>query len=149
VLAAIEGGLRVYRIDRMAEVEPIDERFQRPATFDLEAEWAARRAEVEAPTRGHEVVVAVSTQMMPMFLRMIGGELVQPAERLDPDDAGRARFTLTFRVAAAMRAMMLAFGTEVEVLSPPEVRTQLHRIAVTIARRYATRNASPASARVE
>jgi predicted DNA-binding transcriptional regulator YafY len=136
LLAAVEGGLRTYRVDRIEGAEGTGERFHRPAGFDLAAEWTARRDELEAPAPGVEVTVAVRREALRRFTGLVGRELTRPAEQLHPTGDGRPRLRLSFRAPGAMRAMLLAFGREVEAIAPAEVRAELGRAAASIAAMY-------------
>jgi predicted DNA-binding transcriptional regulator YafY len=139
VVAGTDGGqVRTYRISRVVAVEPGDERFERPAGFDLAGYWAdaAEAFEREAPRIA--VDVRVRPDRLDQLRSAVGHATVEAAERLpgtDPDDWLRLRLRLDWPDEAPV--VMLRAGRWVEVLGPPDVRARVAAIARDIAARYA------------
>ncbi|HEY2888314.1 MAG TPA: WYL domain-containing protein, partial [Candidatus Limnocylindrales bacterium] len=139
VVAGTDGGqVRTYRISRVVAVEPSDERFARPAGFDLAGYWgdAAEAFEREAPRIAVEV--RVRPDRLDQLRSAVGHATVEAAEGLpgtDPDDWLRLRLRLDWPDEAP--AVLLRAGRWVEVLGPPEVRARVAAVARAIAERYA------------
>ena len=139
VVAGADGGqVRTYRISRVVGVEPADERFERPAAFDLAGYWAdaAEAFEREAPRIA--VDVRVRPDRLDQLSDAVGNATVKAAEPLpgtDPDGWLRLRLRLDWPDEAPV--VMLRAGRWVEVLGPPEVRARVASTARAIAERYA------------
>ena len=138
VVAGTDGGqVRTYRISRVVGVEPGQERFERPAGFDLAGYWAeaAEAFEREAPRIA--VDVRVRPDRLDQLRAAVGHATVEAAEPLagsDPDGWLRLRLRLDWPDEAP--AVMLRAGRWVEVLGPPEVRARVAATARAIAERY-------------
>jgi hypothetical protein len=70
-----------------------------------------------------------------MFSRMFAAHLAA-AQASDADDRERAHVTLRFAAVQAAR-VLLSFGGDVVVTSPPEVRDDLLAVAAEVTARYA------------
>jgi predicted DNA-binding transcriptional regulator YafY len=126
--------LRVSRVQASALTSVAVRR--RPGA-DLAGEWQRLRRQVEDQPAPVRVVARVRREVVDMFCRIHAQHLTGP-----PPDGGRdgpdwAEVELRFRGVGAGRPL-LAFGADVEVLSPPEVRADLARVAASAAARYAT-----------
>jgi predicted DNA-binding transcriptional regulator YafY len=139
VVAGTGGGqVRTFRISRVVGVEPGDERFERPAGFDLAGYWAdaAEAFEREAPRIA--VDVRVRPDRVDQLRAAVGHATVEAAEPLpetDPEGWLRLRLRLDWPDEAPV--VMLRAGRWVEVLGPPEVRARVASTARAIAERYA------------
>ena len=138
VAGTVGGQVRTYRISRVVGVEPADERFERPAGFDLAGYWAdaAEAFEREAPRIA--VDVRVRPDRLDQLRDAVGNATVKAAEPLpgtDPDGWLRLRLRLDWPDEAPV--VMLRAGRWVEVLGPPEVRARVASTARAIAERYA------------
>ena len=138
VVAAADGQVRTFRISRVVGVKPGEDRFERPAGFDLAGYWgeAAEAFEREAPRI--EVDVRVRPDRLDRLRTAVGHATVEAAEPLpgsDPDGWLRLRLRLDWPDEAPNA--MLRAGRWVEVLGPPEVRARVAATARAIAERYA------------
>ena len=138
VVAAADGQVRTFRVSRVVGVEPGEDRFERPAGFDLAGYWveAAEAFEREAPRI--EVDVRVRPDRLDRLRAAVGHATVEAAEPLpgsDPDGWLRLRLRLDWPDEAPNA--MLRAGRWVEVLGPPEVRARVAATARAIAERYA------------
>ncbi len=138
VVAGADGQVRTFRISRVVGVEPSDERFERPAGFDLAAYWvdAAEAFEREAPRI--EVDVRIRPDRLDQLRAAVGHATVDAARALpEPDPDGWLRLRLRLDWPDEAPAAMLRAGRWVEVLGPPEVRARVASTARAIAERYA------------
>ncbi|HEV8401847.1 MAG TPA: YafY family protein [Candidatus Limnocylindrales bacterium] len=139
VVAGTDGGqVRTYRISRVVGAEPGDERFERPAGFDLAGYWAdaAEAFEREAPRIA--IDVRVRPDRLDQLRTAVGHGAMEAAESLpetDPEGWLRLRLRLDWPDEAPV--VMLRAGRWVEVLGPPEVRARVASTARAIAERYA------------
>ena len=137
LVASTEGQFRTYRVSRVVAVEVLDERFERPAHFDLAAFWAESSAAYEREAPRIEVTVRVRPDRLDHLRGAIGTRAVEEADRLDdadPDGWLRLRIRLEWPDEAP--ALLLAAGASVEVIEPAAVRNRLIRTALRILERY-------------
>jgi hypothetical protein len=106
--------------------------------------WEALRREIEDSPGQFPVTVRVRRGVLGRFLLLHESELAEPPPPLG-DDQDDAELRLRFRAPAAAH-LLLACGTDVAVLDPPELRQRLARVASEIAASYAeTVQPSPAA----
>jgi predicted DNA-binding transcriptional regulator YafY len=131
--------LRVSRVES-ASLAPGAARL-RPGA-DLASEWARLRRQVEGQPAPVRVVALVRREVLDMFCRIHAQHLARPPEgqaRPPEGQAGApptggmdgpawAEVELRFRAVKAARPL-LAFGADVRVVSPPEVRADLATVA--------------------
>lgn len=141
LVAAVEGGVRTYRLSRIESVEATGERFTRPADFDLATFWATSQAEFRARAPGCAVAVRVEPETVPLFLRVVSGALIEPLTRVPDGADGWPRFELLYPALGAARTSLLAFGPAVEVLGPADLREELRAAAEAVVATYEARDA--------
>lgn len=109
-------GLRFFRLDRIESADPLDEHFERPAAFSLEAVLPHGRA-FSAQHAG-----AMTVWYSPRIARWI-------AEREGCMPADDGSLTLEHPLADEEWAIrhVLQYGPDAEVLHPPELRALLAR----------------------
>jgi predicted DNA-binding transcriptional regulator YafY len=107
--------MRVYRVSRVASARALEAAFERPADFELRAFWDRWSRDFEQSRARVEVVVRVGDDVK----RWLPGE-----PRVEED--GRA--VLAFAHLGDAYRELLRFGSQLEVLEPPELR---ERIAAT------------------
>ena len=137
VVARREGEVRTYRASRIQSVELREERFERPAGFDLAAYWLESSAAWERDVPRLQVDVRVDPEYLDALAEQIGTEAYGSAEQLagdDPDGWARLRIRLTFPHDAPARLMGL--GAHLEVLEPPEARQRVVALARGVLARH-------------
>jgi predicted DNA-binding transcriptional regulator YafY len=123
LVAATAGEPRLYRVSRIETAELLEEPSRRPRDLDLEAVWGELRRRLEVPGPGLAVRLRVREERAEMLLRICAAQLLGPAERSDGQgEPGWTELGLTFVAEGAACAVLLGFGAEVEVLSPPSLR---------------------------
>ncbi len=139
LVAMADGQIRTYRASRVAAVEMLDERFERPLEFNLAAYWQESTAAFEHEVPRVEVAVAVRSDRVPALHDMVGESGV--VEVLGPfPDAERhpgwlhVRLTLDWPVEVPGR--LLSIGADLEVLEPPEIRRRAIEMAESISALY-------------
>jgi predicted DNA-binding transcriptional regulator YafY len=137
LVALADGEPRTYRVSRVTGVRVLDERFSRPARFDLPSFWAESSAAYEREAPRIEVKVRVHPDRLGYLRGAVGSRVVEAAERLDESDPdGWLRLRIRMEWPDEAPAMLLAAGASVEVLEPVEVRDRLIRAAKRIVERY-------------
>ena len=137
VVARVGDQIRTYRVSRVVATEPTDERFERPADFDLAAYWAESAAAFERDVPRVEVVVRVHPDAMEALHTAVGGTVIRAAEPIpddDPDGWTRLRIRLDYPDEAA--GVLLRAGPLIDVVSPPEIRAEVAATARAVAARY-------------
>jgi predicted DNA-binding transcriptional regulator YafY len=117
LLAAVEGAPRVYRVSRIEDAEPTEETFERPPDFDLRATWAAAVVRFKVGSPGTVMVtLRVDPSVSGRFTRVAGDQIVRRTE-------GGAVLEMPAHEGAL--ALLVAFGSSVEVLAPADLRARL------------------------
>jgi predicted DNA-binding transcriptional regulator YafY len=140
LIARREGEVRTYRVSRVRALELREERFERPAGFDLAAYWLESSAAWERDVPRLQVDVRVDPERLDALADLIGGEVLSAAERLgddDPEGWTRLRLRLTYPHDAPGR--LLGLGAHLEVLDPPEVRQRVVALARGVLARHEVR----------
>ncbi len=132
LVADTDAGRRTFRVDRMIEAESTGERFERPAGFDIGAEWQAVTDEVEATRLPVEVSFVTGADSVDYVRYRFGPRLRIGPTRPD----GRVELAARGYNAASLAVELAGFGGRVEVLGPPEVRAVLGQIAAELSALY-------------
>ncbi|MFL5680137.1 MAG: helix-turn-helix transcriptional regulator [Chloroflexota bacterium] len=138
VVATTEGQVRTYRISRVAAATALEERFERPASFDLAATWAESSAAYERDAPRVDVTVRIRPDRLDRLAAAVGSRAVDDAERLpDADPEGWLRLRLRLDWPPEVPGHLLSVGADLEVIDPPETRDRLVELARRVVARYA------------
>jgi predicted DNA-binding transcriptional regulator YafY len=138
LVAGHDGQLRTYRISRVRGAAALDDRASRPAAFDLAAYWAESIATYERETPRIDVTIRVLREHGRRLEDVLDGAAVSSMVELDdPDPATWRRLRVSLDWPREVAGRLLALGTALEVLEPPELRAELAALAVAVAERYA------------
>ncbi|WP_238545553.1 MULTISPECIES: WYL domain-containing protein [Streptomyces] len=112
---------------------------QRRRGLELTDVWEELRRNIDDAPAHLRVVVRVRSSVLGRFLRLHQADLAgpPPAGARGEGDSEWVELELRFRELGAARPL-LAFGTRVEVVSPPELREELAGVATDIAALYRT-----------
>jgi predicted DNA-binding transcriptional regulator YafY len=136
MVARVSGGYRTYRIAKVLDLEMLDEGFERPAGFDLSAHWRQDLRRFEASLRRGEAVLRVSGAALSRLDRL-GADIAEAIMAVPPDAKGWRQATVPIESIEQAAAMLLSFGAEIEVVSPPALRRQLAESARQVLALYA------------
>jgi predicted DNA-binding transcriptional regulator YafY len=127
LIARSEGGDRTYRIDRILELEALEEVFDRPADFDLAEFWQSYLDRFHAEMFSGEAVVRFSPEGMRRLLHLLTPAVIQAARDNagEPDQAGWVRTVIPIESVRHAHAELMRFGGEAEVLEPAELRDRM------------------------
>ena len=127
VVAADRGTNRAYRVDRIEEVEMLDEPTDRPERLDVLALWHELRAGWRARP-AYPVVLSVTRAQADLVRRSLGMVLMgEPA--IDDDGGERVEIRAQVSTLRGTVGVLLGFGAWVRVLDPPELRELMVTIA--------------------
>jgi predicted DNA-binding transcriptional regulator YafY len=140
LVCAHQGEMRVYRVQRILEASPLEEGFERPASFDLQAFCKSWYSVEEGNQPFYEVVARLSPELL-SWLPAYFGSWIQDAiaGAGPPDEEGWLRLTLPFESLEAARERILAWGRAVEVLSPLALRKSVIDFAEQILDFYSSK----------
>src|SRR5215217_5700791 len=134
VVAGADGQPRTYRVSRVAAVTTLDDRFARPADFELAAFWSESSAAYERDTPRVAVVLRIAGSRLPRLHGVVGDRPFETLVRLDePDPDGWLRVRLQLDWPNEAAAQILSVGPDCELLEPADLReriaVQAHRVA--------------------
>lgn len=130
------GEMRSFRVERLLEATELDQTFERPVEFDLEAHWRASLAALERPPEFYDAVVFVAHDAYDDLMMTAYSEM----EILADEPRGkrvRIRFT-GYRMALSL---VSSWGAGVRVLEPAELREHVIARAREIVNAYASEEA--------
>ena len=137
LVAHRSAGMRVYRVSRFVSVRVRDDGFERPPDFELDSFWEEWSTRFERERPRFDVELRVPRAAL-QFLRPLvhpDGRAAVDAVRRDP-----ARelidLTLPFEHLDFAYRELLTFGSDVEVLGPPELRERMLRAAEEVVELY-------------
>jgi predicted DNA-binding transcriptional regulator YafY len=138
LIAGDRGEPRLYRVSRVQSAEQLDQPALRPAGLDLDELWQELRRRFEERGPGVEVELRVRRERSEMLLRLARSQLTTPPEgEPEAEPGGWVRHRLRFVAEGAAQGLLLGFGTDVEVLSPPSLRAIMGATAAAVAGLYA------------
>ena len=134
LVADRDGEPQLFRVDRVRSALTSAEPVRRREGQGLAKVWSELREQVERSSEEVLVRCRVRSTRLDMFLRIQAANLLGAPE---PPAPGAAWTTihLGFPALPAVRAL-LAHGADVEVLDPPEARTELATAAAEVAALY-------------
>lgn len=124
--------MRIYKVASIAQLNVLDETFERPAGFDLRSEWASSVATFEKSLLKHVARLRLTQEGMTRLSRL-GAAAVEQAQGAPPDDDGWQEVTLPVEQLDYAAEQLLGFAAHVQVLEPPELRARLRRLAQRVA----------------
>lgn len=134
---------RTYRVSELLDVRVLEDRFARPAGFDLEAYWRDRLDDFEARRHRDVAVLRLSPEAVERLPYVLDPAIVRAARAAAgrPDPQGWTRATVPIESVDNAVLMLLPLGATAEVVSPPELRHRLAAEARTLATHYRRRPA--------
>lgn len=134
----VDGSVRTYRVARVLDCTALDDRFDRPADFDLAAYWKAATLRLEAEMHPNVAIVRLS----PFGVKLLDA-LSQPyvkartqfEDTTDADGWRIARVPVG-KTSWHAAAELLRLGPEAEVLEPADLRDKMTELTRATAARY-------------
>ena len=125
LVGQVEASVRTYRISRILDLKVLDERFARPDPFDLETYWTESVQRLDAELHPHEATVRLSPRGMRMMESILPAYVRTRAVIGTPDAGGWRTATMPAATPDHAVVELLRFGTEIEILGPPELRAHM------------------------
>jgi predicted DNA-binding transcriptional regulator YafY len=138
LIARSEGADRTYRVDRVLELETLDEAFDRPGDFDLAAFWRSYLDRFHRDMFSGEAVVRFSPQGMRSLRHLLTPAVIQAAHENagEPDEEGWVRTVIPIESVRHAHAELMRFGDDAEVLEPGELRERMAASARAVLKIY-------------
>jgi predicted DNA-binding transcriptional regulator YafY len=142
LVAATEKGTATYRVTQILDATPGDERFDRPADFDLGAYWAAYLADFHARRYTGTATVRLSPAGRRRLPDNVAPEVVRAVDSTatpvgdDIGDDGWVEAVIPTESIDHARGELLRLGTDVVVVAPPELRRAMATTVEILARAY-------------
>jgi predicted DNA-binding transcriptional regulator YafY len=145
-VAQVDGGLRTYKIAKLLNLELLEEPFERQVGFDLAAHWQRELLRFEASLRRGEAVLRVSAAAL-SGLKRLGTDMAEAILAAAPDGAGWRQAKVAIESVDHAADLLLGFGPEIEVVSPPALRRRVAEQARRILALYDDRGGEATGAR--
>jgi predicted DNA-binding transcriptional regulator YafY len=138
MVAQSDGQPRTYRLEAVRALSLTDTVFVRPKDFDLASYWAASTAQFEKDVYVGRAEVRVTPTGISR-LKDLNATYRTAIETSDavPAPDGRVTIVLPIEETAWTARLFTRIGAEMEVLSPPELRAEMARIAREMSALYA------------
>lgn len=138
LIAQVQDETRTFRVSRISQMTVLDECFEYPKAFDLEAHWAESIRRYEMGLHPNRAEIRLSPSGMEMM-----EELLPPYVRngmvISEEADARGWKQVSVSVGSLTRAAMeiLRFGKDAEVVGPPELRAEMSKVVSALAKVYA------------
>ncbi|MEU2615380.1 WYL domain-containing protein [Micromonospora sp. NPDC007271] len=141
--------LRTYRVGAVLDLVVRDERYERPADFDLAGYWREWTQRYERDVYRAEARVRMTVAALEFTAHVFPPEMSRAARAAagEPDEHGWLETTVPIESVKHAHTELLKLGAEVEVLAPAELRERVTATAHALARLYPPETAAGASGR--
>ncbi|MFL6145161.1 MAG: helix-turn-helix transcriptional regulator [Labedaea sp.] len=129
--------LATYRVAAIRTLEPLPDRFTRPADFDLAGYWRSYLDDFQARRLRGEAVVLLSARGLRLLPDSQPDAVVKAVAATGvPVGDGWTRAVIPIESVEHALGDLLRLGTEIEVLGPVELRERVTETIATLAMRY-------------
>lgn len=120
LVAERDSDVRVYRVNRISDVEPLDEHFVRPGSFNLEEFWNTWAEQFMSNLPRYEVLLWIESVAYETFVRKTAFLI----ERCGTDaPEGYVAAQVTFETMEMACAHILGYNFKVFVVEPQDLHT--------------------------
>lgn len=119
--AEVDADIRTYRISRLLEARMLEQTFERPADFDLEAYWEQSMGQFKQQLPIYPALVRIHPDAVPRFTKERYARIV----RTTPIDDGRVELHVEFQTLDSACDIIFGFGPKIEAVSPAELRLKM------------------------
>lgn len=123
LVAEVDGEVRSYRASRVRDAELLEERSVRPAGFDLAQFWEESAAKFRMHLPKYLATLRASSEIL--FRLPYGGRFARVEHVGEVEADGWAEVKMRFQFEHEACEYVLSFGTQVEVIEPPELREKV------------------------
>jgi predicted DNA-binding transcriptional regulator YafY len=128
----LRASLRTLKVERVHTAALTDERFARPNQFDAQQLLASAWGVIWRD----EGEIEVTLRFTPTVVRRLKESVWHHSQRLEDVPDGSCLFTVRVGSTLEMKPWIRQWGTDVEVVSPPELRQELVAEVCAMARTY-------------
>ena len=125
----------IYRVQSVHNARILSRKTSFPKDFNLAAVWETEVSRFEASLRKQLVTVRVARDAMSRIYEM-GAHAADSIRDVAPDEGGCRQATIWIESIPRAVSQLLGFGTNIEVIEPIELRTELKKAASAIAKQY-------------
>jgi predicted DNA-binding transcriptional regulator YafY len=138
LVARSRGRLATYRVSQIRGLWAGEERFARPAGFDLAGYWRSYVDDFRARRQRGTATVRLSPQGVKRLPDLLPAEVVSAvaANGSASDEGGWIRAVIPIESVEHALGELLRLGVDVEVLAPIELRDRMTSTVAVLARRY-------------
>ena len=129
LVARTRDGYRSFRVDRIADVRELEERFERDPAFDLDAHWKQSAASMRSEFAGFAIVIRAQADAVDSIASF------WPSTWIERGDE-RARRAVEFPNEGAAVSHLLTWSESVELVEPLTLRSAVLERARAICARY-------------
>lgn len=126
LVAAATNSKRTYRISRIIDCEVLDTSFERDSGFDLASYWQQYLHQFDQRRHIDRASIRFSPAAFAQLLEAAEPAVVDAARQTaQPDDRGWLRVTIPVEGPMQALADLFRLAPDVEILGPPDLRTQM------------------------
>jgi predicted DNA-binding transcriptional regulator YafY len=128
--------MRTYRVSNILELTPTEEEFERTSGFDLADFWQEHLDQFDQVRFTGYAVLRVSAGLVARMHDVSFPQLVKAVAGAERAEDGSVTVTLPIESVPNAAATLSRFGDGLEVLEPPELRTELANLGRTLSALY-------------
>jgi predicted DNA-binding transcriptional regulator YafY len=139
LVACHQGDVHTYRVSQIVGLSPSDERFVRPAHFDLARYWARYLADFDQRLYQGQATIRLSPAGRKQLAATMSAAVVDAVERSAiPAADGRIQAVIPIESPERAESDLLRLGAEVEVVEPLPLRKRMATTAIRLTQLYQT-----------
>jgi predicted DNA-binding transcriptional regulator YafY len=134
-VALRRGKPAIHRLDKVKALTLLDDTFRRPRRFDLGDAWREAVDSFEASLRRERAILRVVPAALSRLDRL-GADMAEPLRAAKPGRDGIREAEVFIESVGYAASLILGFGDDLVVVSPPELREEVARRAAAVAALY-------------
>ncbi|WP_025689304.1 helix-turn-helix transcriptional regulator [Paenibacillus zanthoxyli] len=139
-VACCEGDFRTYRVSRIVQADIMEENFQRPPDFDLSAYWEQSTRDFKASLPRYPAELRIRDTALPELEKERYVKVLSTAVSSDP---AWLDVKAEFHTFESAKRIILSYGADLIVTTPPKLRQEIEHTACAIASLYRTPESGP------
>lgn len=128
--------ISTYRVSQIQAAVVLAESFERPPGFDLAAHWAESLEDFQSRQFTGTAEIRLTACGWESFASYVLPAVARAAEESAVPDGSGMRVTIPIESVGHATGMLLRMGADVEVLSPPELRSHLTSVVRSLSALY-------------